>query len=114
MMDWSTVEDLLTSIDAKIHGAGNDEEDVEFELREVMDLRGAFEGVRHELYHVRVCGMPEFTRKDLVRDKFNGKSFYVTDAEVSEGSNGFEWFYRSGAYFIPQSDLELVKPRGVN
>lgn len=114
MTDWASVEDLLTRIDAKIHGVGNDAEDVEFELREVMDLRGAFEGVRHELYNVRVCGMPAFTRRDLVRDKFNGKSFYVTDAEVSEGSDGYEWFYRSGLYFIPQSDLELVKPRGVS
>lgn len=114
MTDWATVEDLLTRIDAKIHGISNDEEDVEFELREVMDLRGAFEGVRHELYHVRVCGMPSFTRGDFVRDKFNGKSFYVTDAEVSEGGDGFEWHYRTGFFFIPQSDLELVKPRGVN
>lgn len=113
MTDWATVEDLLTRIDAKIHGISNDEEDVEFELREVMDLRGAFEGVRHELYHVRVCGMPIFTRGDFVRDKFNGKSFYVTDAEVSEGTDGFEWHYRTGFFFIPQSDLELVKPRGV-
>lgn len=113
MTDWATVEDLLTRIDAKIHGISNDEEDVEFELREVMDLRGAFEGVRHELYQVRVCGIPGFTRGDFVRDKFNGKSFYVTDAEVSEGDNGYEWHYRTGFFFIPQSDLELVKPRGV-
>lgn len=113
MTDWATVEDLLTRIDAKIHGIGNDEEDVEFELREVMDLRGAFEGVRHELYHVRKCGIPAFNRRDLVCDKFNGKSFYVTDAEVTEGSDGYEWHYRNGFYFIPQSDLELVKPRGV-
>lgn len=113
MTDWSTVEELLTRIDAKIHGNGDDEEDVEFELREVMDLRGAYEGVRHELYSVRSCGMPAFVAKDLVRDKFNGKTFYVTDAEVSEGRNGYEWHYRQGFYFIPESDLELVKPRGI-
>lgn len=113
MMDWDTIDDIITRIDAKIHGAGDDEADVEFELREVMDLRGAFEGVRHELYNVRMCKTPEFTRGDYVRDRFNGKSFFVTDAEVSEGSDGYEWFYRSGFYFIPQSDLELVKPRGI-
>lgn len=114
MTDWDSVEDLLTRIDAKIHGASNDKDDVEFELREVMDLRGVFEGVRHELFSVRKCSVPEFTRGDMVRDKFNGKSFYVTDAEVQEGSDGYEWFYRAGFYFIPQSDLELVKPRGVS
>jgi|AGFS01.1.fsa_nt_gi hypothetical protein len=115
MMDCATMDDIITRIDAKIHGGMNDDEaEIEFELREVMDLRGAFEGVRHELFHVRKCGIPAFVAKDLVRDKFNGKSFYVTDAEVTEGDNGFEWHYRSGFYFIPQSDLELVKPRGVN
>lgn len=114
MMDWSVFDDILNQIDAKIHnGSSNDKEDIEFELREVMDLRGAFEGVRHELYSVRKCGLPDFIRGDFVRDKFNGKSFYVVDAEVQEGSEGYEWFYRSGFYFIPQSDLELVKPRGV-
>lgn len=114
MMDWSTFDDILDQIDAKIHRVSCDDKDeIEFELREVMDLRGAYEGVRHELYSVRKCGLPEFVRRDYVRDKYNGKSFYVTDAEVSEGDNGFEWHYRSGFYFIPQSDLELVKPRGV-
>lgn len=112
-MEWATVEDLLTRIDAKIHGVGSDGEDVEFELREVMDLRGALEGVRHELYHVRKCGLPAFVTGDLVRDTYNGKSFRITDAEVTEGDNGYEWTYRVGFYFIPQSDLELVKPRGV-
>lgn len=113
MLDWSTVEDMLTRIDAKIHGVSNDEEDVVFELREIMDLRGAVEGVRHELYHVRKCGMPAFVCGDLVRDIHNGKSFTVTDAEVMENQDGFEWTYRVGFYFIPQSDLELIKPRGV-
>lgn len=114
MMDWNTVEDILTRIDAKIHnGAADDEAEVEFELREVMDLRGALEGTRHELYHLRKCGIPAFTRGDFIQDKVNGRSFYVTNAEVSEGDNGYEWFYLCGAYLVPESDLELVKPRGV-
>lgn len=114
MMDWYTVEEILTRIDAKIYnGSADDEAEVEFELREVMDLRGAFEGVRHELYGVRVCGLSSFVAGDYVKDTVNGKAFYVTNAEVSEGDNGFEWHYRMGAYFIPQSDLELIKPRGV-
>jgi len=112
-MDTGTIDDILTRIDAKIHGATNDEEDVEFELRDIMDLRGVCDTLSRELFGVRKCSMPKFIAGDEVRDKQSCVSFYVSDAEVSEGSNGYEWNYRRGFYFIPESDLELVKPRGV-
>ena len=112
MTDWSTMDEILTRIDSKLHGGGDDEEDVEFELRDIAALRGAFSDLTGELYSVRKCGIPAFITGDLVMDIFNGKSFKVSDAEVSEGDNGYEWHYRLGFYFIPQSDLELVKPRG--
>lgn len=112
-MDLGNMDDILTRIDAKIHGANNDDEDIEFELRDIMDLRGVAENLRVELYNVRKCSTPKFTAGDYVRDTHNGKSFYISDTEVSEGDNGYEWHYRCGFYFIPESDLELVKPRGV-
>lgn len=66
-----------------------------------------------ELKGVRVVGMPKFVRGDQVMDGMTKKTFFVSEAQVSETGDvdkPYSWFYKYGVYFIPEGDLELIVP----
>ncbi|QYC52596.1 hypothetical protein [Salmonella phage SSBI34] len=108
MIDGLSMEDILQELDMTYPGFDDDD---------VIDYPiGRLKGILHEaistqqsLRGVREVGLAKFKIGDLVKDNFSGKTFKVTHAEITEGDKGYEWFYRKGIYYIPESDLELIK-----
>lgn len=105
------MEDILLELDTD-YPNGDDTDIVEIPLGRIRAILNTGECYRKELYQRNVMGMPRFAVGDYVRDLYLNKTFMVQSAHVSQnGDEGYCWFYQRGGYFIPETDLELVKPR---
>lgn len=108
MIDNLSMEDILQELETTYPGFADDD---------VIDYPiGRLKGILHEaietremLRSVREVGLAKFKIGDVVKDMFSGKTFTIVGAEITEGDKGYEWFYRKGIYYIPESDLELIK-----
>lgn len=112
-MKSSEIDEVLTRIDAQLYRMSEDEEDTDFilSLEDVLALRAITKEFSRQLVGIRSLGLPKYVKEDFVEDITLGNKWYISNAEVLDGINGMEWHYRYGFYWIPESDIKILKPR---
>lgn len=110
MNDELSMEDILQEIESTYPGFSDDDV-IEFPIGRLKEVLHEGISVTDALRGTRRAGMPKFNIGDTVSDTFTNKMFKVVGAEVMEGDKGYEWFYRYGGYYLPESDLILIKTK---
>ena len=104
-----SITEIMESIDSRVSGFLQSIQ-IEEDHNLVRELRELVDSNHQEMKAMRMVGLPQFVTGDLVQDIY-GKTFYVSSGSLTEGDNGIEWHYRMGAYYVPESDLQLIAPR---
>lgn len=107
------LEVILRKLDERYKDAGDDVY-VNKPLGYLRAILTRGEAYRKELCGVRTAGLSLFVSGDTVKDEVTGNSFEVTTAQVEFIDGKYQWMYKKGFYWIPESDLIMQVPGGNN